>query len=67
MADYLNGLKSKVTENTNVSGKNNQTPDRYVAGLARKINNKIVARNPENVKLRKNKWDKSYLADQPKI
>lgn len=67
VADYLNGLKSKVTENTNVSGKNNQTPDRYVAGLARKINNKIVARNPENVKLRKNKWDKSYLADQPKI
>lgn len=67
VADYLNSLKSKVTENTNVSGKNNQTPERYVAGLARKINNQIVARNPDNVKLRKDKWDKSYLADQPRI
>ena len=64
VGNYFKSLKDKVNENTAATGQKSQTPETYVAGLARRLNNKIVARNPQNVQLRKDKWNKSYLAEQ---
>lgn len=64
VGNYFKSLKDKVNENTAATGQKSQSPETYVAGLARRLNNKIVARNPQNVQLRKDKWNKSYLAEQ---
>ncbi|XP_062587394.1 mucin-3B-like [Saccostrea cucullata] len=62
MGNYWKSLKEKVYKNTADIDK--QTSESYVADLARKINNKRIARDPENIKKRKKKWQKSYLAEQ---